>query len=156
MPQILLAIFLVTVSGLSSARSAEYCALIEAVLDDETAFLEDDGCAQKAADGPILVEAWLSKGDRRIRPLLAPGTECNKKYLVVEGARLARSRNKIVNVIVVEFERKGKARYNYDASEENHTPQGGTGSSGCGALASGNITRKGRRWIRHCDGCSPR
>jgi hypothetical protein len=155
MPRLLLAIFLFTGSNPTSARTAEYCSLVEAALDNEPTFLEED-CSSRKTDSPVLVEAWLSKDDRRIRPLLEAGTVCNKKYLVVDGPRLARSRNEVVSVIVIEFARKGNNRYDYDASEENRTPQGGTGSSGCGALASGNITRKGKRWVRHSDDCPPR
>jgi hypothetical protein len=155
MPPILLAIFLIAGSNSIPARTAEYCALVEAVLDDESAFHDGD-CRAEKADGPVMVEAWLSKDDHRIRPLLEADTVCNKKYLVVDGPRRARNKNEVVSVIVIEFSRTAKDRYNYDASQENYTPQGGIGSSRCGALASGNITRKGKQWIRHCDGCPPR
>jgi hypothetical protein len=150
---------LLTVSPRGAARAAEYCAMVEAVLDDEPAFLDEDCCTEKTRDGLVLVEVWLSssasKTGRR-RPLLEPGTVCNAKYRIVDGPQWANHENKAVSTVVVEFQRQRMDRYAYDASEVDYTPGRGVGSSGCGAVASGTITKVGKRWVRRCEGCPPR
>jgi hypothetical protein len=131
-----------------AANPAQYCAMIEAVLDDEVAFTDEECCAAKPCTGPILVEAWLAQPSAvERRPMLKPGTLCGK-YLVVDGTLLARERNAEVSVIAIDFQRKANGRYYYDAEAETRNGEGGGGSAGCGAVALGTISKRGKRWVR--------
>jgi len=156
MHSLILIALLLTGPAADPAKAEEYCALIAAVLDDEPTFLDEDCCAERAQAGYVLIEAWLSNvADRtnRRRPMLEPETVCNKRYRIVNGSRLASIKNDVVSAIVIEFQRKRSWQYAYDASEIDYTPGGGVGSSGCGAIVSGTITKKGKQWVRHCDDC---